>query len=397
MERLRQALVAVAAACLLGVCLLEAAWWPTRAGAGDGATEVVRAQRLEVVDAGGKLRGWLGVDDDGSATLSLKSESGKAVAQLRVASDGSPALGGFQRDGARPRAWLGVSEQGAGGLVLFDREGEPRLDLSVAAAEATPLPKPAVAPSPTERREPPVQPRGRNGRDALWRRWHAQRPHQWAGLRLRGKGGQARARLAVADEGGWGLSVLGADGKARSEVFVGRHGPFGLACVREGTGQRASLAMDTHRWEAAPGVTLSDRERGRSLGLVPGALHIRAGREVHAGLGADFRDRAFFHLGCPGSSVDLDARQSIAELEMRGGPHTKGSGIALEAGDGCEVDIGRISIYIAAGFNMGLILSGPPPGRASLSVGGPADLEFGNRDHPALRLGSENARGLGGE
>lgn len=91
-------------------------------------------ERLLLHDAGGRIRAWLGLLDDGSPGLILADQEGKERIALTVAADGSPALGLYDAAG-RARARLDVEASGPA-LTLYDGDGNVLARLSEPARAA---------------------------------------------------------------------------------------------------------------------------------------------------------------------------------------------------------------------------------------------------------------------
>lgn len=87
------------------------------------APEVIRAQRFELVDAEGRLRGVVGSTVDASVAVALYDEKGRGRAGLALFPDGSPGLVLFDEKG-KPRATLALLPDSGPGLVLLDEKGE---------------------------------------------------------------------------------------------------------------------------------------------------------------------------------------------------------------------------------------------------------------------------------
>jgi hypothetical protein len=92
--------------------------------------EILRAQRIEVVDATGRTRIALAVHPDGEAGLILVDAAGRTRAGLMLTPDGSPGL--ILRDAAgRTRVGLVVRQEGTPDLGLTDVTGRLRILLFV--------------------------------------------------------------------------------------------------------------------------------------------------------------------------------------------------------------------------------------------------------------------------
>lgn len=103
--------LSVAVFVLLGVTVQQAVSQP----------EVLRARRIDVVDAAGRIRIMLAVTPDGSV-LAFSDAAGRQPITLGVLSDGSSALG-FADAAGRKRIMLGVLSEGSPGLGLLDAAG----------------------------------------------------------------------------------------------------------------------------------------------------------------------------------------------------------------------------------------------------------------------------------
>jgi len=141
MMRLRWAIVLAACIVLAAVAAAYAA-----GQARVSAPEVIRAQKFELVDAEGRVRGlmhmgrdgdspalWildedgerragLGLLPDGTSGLALTDERGEARASLLLGPDGSPLLA-LTNEGGEVRAILRVLPDGTSGVALADEEG----------------------------------------------------------------------------------------------------------------------------------------------------------------------------------------------------------------------------------------------------------------------------------
>jgi hypothetical protein len=91
--------------------------------AGKGSSpEVVRAQRFELVDSAGNVRGLLSLGDRACPRLVLFDEEGDARARLMLHLDGTPMLSLYDQKGTGGVALM-VEEGGPRGLHLRDKEG----------------------------------------------------------------------------------------------------------------------------------------------------------------------------------------------------------------------------------------------------------------------------------
>ncbi len=119
----------------IGLCLvIVAVIWAfglatTTAHASQGALKEIRANSFVLVDANGKPRASLGMDEDG-LELRLRYENGNIGAALCL-HDEKMVLSLADKNG-KPRAVLGVS-QNMPLLCLYDEKEEPRATLAVLA------------------------------------------------------------------------------------------------------------------------------------------------------------------------------------------------------------------------------------------------------------------------
>jgi hypothetical protein len=84
--------------------------------------DTLRTQRLEIVDARGRVCAVLGAMSDGQTGLRLTGVSGETRAMLTVSSTGNPALMLCNSDGTQ-RAGLEISPKGQSMLYLLDDNG----------------------------------------------------------------------------------------------------------------------------------------------------------------------------------------------------------------------------------------------------------------------------------
>ncbi len=91
----------------------------------NAAPDVLRAQRFELVDSAGNVRGLLSLGDQACPRLVLLDEHGDARARLMLHLDGTPILSLHDRAG-RGGIALTVGEEGLGGLQVRDDEGTLR-------------------------------------------------------------------------------------------------------------------------------------------------------------------------------------------------------------------------------------------------------------------------------
>ncbi len=88
----------------------------------EGAAEVTRARRFELVDSEGRVRATLGLDEEGSPAVCLCDEEGNVRGGLCITSEGVPQLRMMTAAGGL-RAALGFGTSWRPGLVLTDRHG----------------------------------------------------------------------------------------------------------------------------------------------------------------------------------------------------------------------------------------------------------------------------------
>ncbi len=81
--------------------------------------KIVRAEKIELVDANGRARAWLETDADGNPGLFLAREN-CILASFSLIGDGKPRLD--FGDNCSVRALLKVDDRGNPSLTLFDRD-----------------------------------------------------------------------------------------------------------------------------------------------------------------------------------------------------------------------------------------------------------------------------------
>lgn len=93
------------------------------------------AAGLQLLDADERLRAQLGVDPRGATNLKLHDAAGEVCAWLSVSADGAPSLYlrsvDHEKRTPRAHAQLCVDEHGCPVLSLHDRDGQPRVLLSL--------------------------------------------------------------------------------------------------------------------------------------------------------------------------------------------------------------------------------------------------------------------------
>lgn len=84
-----------------------------------GPAKIIRAEKIELVDANDRARAWLEIDSDGNPGLFLAREN-CILASFSLVGDGKPRLD--FGDNCSVRALLKVDDRGNPSLTLFDRE-----------------------------------------------------------------------------------------------------------------------------------------------------------------------------------------------------------------------------------------------------------------------------------
>lgn len=120
-----QWVMVIVAMCLL-VAVAAVAWAAGQAKA--SAPEVIRAQRFDLVDAEGRVRGRLSIASSSGPALLLYDENGTVRARLRLSLDGSPTLDLYDTDG-RGGVSAFPGTDGNPGVCLRDKEGTLRAGL----------------------------------------------------------------------------------------------------------------------------------------------------------------------------------------------------------------------------------------------------------------------------
>ena len=96
--------------------------------------EVIRAERLEVVDKSGKRRAWFGLAPHGNAGLGLYDQNENISATLTVTPERTTGLILVNKDGNR-RAGLVLSAEDEPTLELYDKDKKCRMKLALATGE----------------------------------------------------------------------------------------------------------------------------------------------------------------------------------------------------------------------------------------------------------------------
>jgi len=96
--------------------------------------ESLDARQFVLHDSSGKVRGALGLTDDGAVGLNFVDAKDKTRITLDVPSNGTPGLDFFDQDG-KLRATFALGPDGTPGLGLYDPEGHLRTSLDVPASK----------------------------------------------------------------------------------------------------------------------------------------------------------------------------------------------------------------------------------------------------------------------
>jgi hypothetical protein len=94
----------------------------------------VEAQQFVLRGSDGRIRGTMGIGDDGSVGINLNDVRGQSRITLDLAANGSPGLDFYDQDG-KMRATLALGPAGTPGLGLYDPSGKLRTSLDVPARE----------------------------------------------------------------------------------------------------------------------------------------------------------------------------------------------------------------------------------------------------------------------
>lgn len=93
--------------------------------------EVVRAERFELVDKTGQLRGGMITSEDGTASIALSDRNGRPMIIAGVEKDGRNATFSISDDSGRERIVLKMSEDGIPLAILRGNDGKNRLRVSL--------------------------------------------------------------------------------------------------------------------------------------------------------------------------------------------------------------------------------------------------------------------------
>ncbi len=95
--------------------------------------KTVEAESFIIRDASGKIRGGVGIADDGSVGMNLNDAKGNTRITLDVAANDTPGLDLYDASG-RVRTTLAVGPKGTPGLGFYDETGKLRASLDIPAA-----------------------------------------------------------------------------------------------------------------------------------------------------------------------------------------------------------------------------------------------------------------------
>jgi len=94
----------------------------------------VEAEQFVLRGSDGKVRGAMGIGDDGAVGINLNDAKGQSRITVDLAADGSPGLDFYDQNG-KLRAMLALGPEGTPGLGLYDQSGKLRTSLDVPAHE----------------------------------------------------------------------------------------------------------------------------------------------------------------------------------------------------------------------------------------------------------------------
>ncbi len=121
-DRYTKVVLTVIAVALMWLCM-QAPWQKAEAKVKPSTPKLVRAQKFDLVDAQGRVRAVLSVNDKGSPELRLVDKEGRGRATLGLQDDGSPGLALWD-EGGMARTVLDVWVGGGYGLSLRDKDGK---------------------------------------------------------------------------------------------------------------------------------------------------------------------------------------------------------------------------------------------------------------------------------
>jgi len=122
---------------VLAVFLIVAAGYGVLYAAGTAHREaltapLVRAERFELVDSSGEVRGAWYYAEDGSSGIALSDQRGTVRVLLDFAGDDGEGLTLRDREG-KLAAWVGIGSDGNPRVHLFDKQERPRCGLELNA------------------------------------------------------------------------------------------------------------------------------------------------------------------------------------------------------------------------------------------------------------------------
>jgi hypothetical protein len=97
-------------------------------------SQTVEAEQFVLRGSDGKVRGAMGIADDGAVGINLNDAKGQTRITVDLAADGSPGLDLYDPSG-KMRATLALGPAGTPGLGLYDPSGKLRTSLDVPAPE----------------------------------------------------------------------------------------------------------------------------------------------------------------------------------------------------------------------------------------------------------------------
>jgi hypothetical protein len=97
-------------------------------------SRTVEAEQFVLRGSDGRVRGVMGISDDGAVGINLNDIKGQSRITLDLAADGAPGLDLYDPNG-KMRATLALGAAGTPGLGLYDASGKLRTSLDVPAHE----------------------------------------------------------------------------------------------------------------------------------------------------------------------------------------------------------------------------------------------------------------------
>jgi hypothetical protein len=99
-----------------------------------GPSHSLEATQFVLRSTDGRIRGAMGIGDDGAVGINLNDVKGRSRITLDLAADGSPGLDFYDQNG-KLRATLALGPEGTPGLGLYDPSGRLRTSLDIPAHE----------------------------------------------------------------------------------------------------------------------------------------------------------------------------------------------------------------------------------------------------------------------